>query len=75
MRIRWEEEFGEFASEHEWLGCLGKVIICKIDWGNALFFFPMDHGYIEYSKLSSAKRGAERLLDRFLEDAGLEVKG
>ena len=28
----------------------------------------------DYTKLSSAKRGAERMLDKFLKDAGLEVK-
>lgn len=28
-----------------------------------------------YKSLSSAKRGAERALKRFLKDAGLEVKG
>jgi hypothetical protein len=72
--IHWEEEFGEFASDHEWLGYLGKVIICKIDWDNDLLFYPTNDGEI-YTKLSSAKRGAERMLQRFLRDAGLEVIG
>jgi hypothetical protein len=73
-RIRWEEDFGEFASDHEWLGFLGKAHICTIGWNNDLYFFPLNHDYAEYTKLSSAKRGAERMLEKFLKDAGLEVK-
>ena len=73
-RIRWEEDFGEFASDHEWLGFLGKVHVCTIDWLNAIVFFPCNNHYGEYSKLSSAKRGAERMLEKFLRDAGLEAK-
>ena len=72
-RIRWANN-GECGSDNEWHGYLGKVHICTIDWSNAVFFYPVNHDYIEYSKLSSAKRGAERMLQRFLNDAGLEVR-
>ena len=72
-RLRWEEEFGEYASDHEWLGYLGKVHICTINSSFDLDFDPTRDGEI-YTKLSSAKRGAERMLDRFLKDAGLEEK-
>lgn len=71
--IRWEEDFGEFASDHEWLGYLGAAHICTIGWNNDLYFFPLNHDYVEYTSLSSAKRGAERMLAKFLKDAGLEV--
>lgn len=73
QRIRWEEEFGEFADEHEWLGYLGKVIICKIDWTDTLFFRPTEK-LESYNSRFSAKRGAERMLKRFLDEAGLEMK-
>lgn len=72
-RIRWRNN-GEYGSDKAWFGYLGKVRICSIGWDNDLFFFPMGHDYIEYTKPSSAKRGAERMLQRFLDDAGLEVK-
>jgi hypothetical protein len=71
--IRWEEDFGEYRDQHEWLGYLGKVIICQINSTHDLLFYPTNDGEI-YTKLSSAKRGAERMLERFLKDAGLEVK-
>ena len=72
-RIRWEEEFGCYPDEHEWLGYLGKVIICRINFQYDLEFYPTQDGEL-YPKLSSAKRDAERMLDKFLKDAGLEVK-
>ena len=68
--IRWEEEFGEYVNEHVWLGYLGKVIICEISFKHDLFFCPTDT-MDSYTKLSSAKRGAERMLKAFLRDAGL----
>ena len=71
--IRWEEEFGRYPDEHEWLGYIGKVIICRIDTNYEVDFYPTNNAE-GYSKLSSAKRGAERMLDKFLKDAGLEVK-
>ena len=71
--IRCEEEFGRYPDEHEWLGYLGKVIICTINNQHDLDFHPTRDGEI-YTKLSSAKRGAERMLERFLKDTGLEVK-
>ncbi len=74
-RIRWEGA----------LGYLGNILICDT---KQKAFFDYD-GYVSYeldfylwhdtaesyTRLSSAKRGAERLLDKFLRDAGLEVKG
>lgn len=71
--IRWEEDFGEYPDEHIWLGYLGKVQICEINYRSELLFHLTDNIQY-YTKLSSAKRGAERMLDRFLKDAGLEVK-
>lgn len=73
-RIRWKEDFGEYLDQHEWLGYLGKVIICVINFQNDLLFYPSNSDYGAYSSLSSAKRGAERMLGRFLRDSGLEVK-
>ena len=73
-RIRWEEDFGEYADEHMWLGYLGKAIICTINNQHDLDFHPTRDGEI-YTKLSSAKRGAERMLATFLRDAGLTVRG
>jgi len=72
-RIRWEEDFGEYADEHMWLGYLGKAIICVINSKHDMLFNLTGDGEI-YTKLSSAKRGAERMLRKFLKDAGLEVK-
>jgi len=72
--IRWDEDYSRYRDEHEWLGYLGSVIICKIDWDNHLLFYPTNDGEI-YTKLSSAKRGAERMLAKFLKDANLEVIG
>jgi hypothetical protein len=72
--IRWEEEYGEYRDQHEWLGYLGKVIICVINFQNDLLFYPSNSNFGSYSSLSSAKRGAERMLEKFLRDAGLEAK-
>jgi hypothetical protein len=72
--IRWEEDFGEYAYEHEWLGYLGKVIICVINSKHDMLFNLTGDGEI-YTKLSSAKRGAERMLERFLKDTNLTVRG
>lgn len=68
--IRWEEDPGEYPCQHEWLGYLGKRIICSIDRSNTLFV-PLTSECVTYSKLSHAKRGAETMVKRFLEDAGL----
>ena len=70
-RLRWEEDFGEYRDQHEWLGYLGKVIICTISRKYDLIFYPSNMDYGAYTKLSSAKRGAERMLQKFLDDAGL----
>lgn len=71
--IRWEEDFGEYADQHQWLGYLGTVIICDIGSNFGLMFNPTN--YVEsYTKLSSAKRGAERMLAKFLKDTGLVWK-
>lgn len=72
-RIRWEEDYGQYPDEREWLGYLGKVVICKIDYYWTLGFYPMNE-VIDYGSLKSAKRGAERMLQKFMDDAGLEVK-
>ncbi len=72
-RIRWEEDFGEYTDEHVWLGYLGKIVVCQINCDYDLDFHPTRDGEI-YSKLSSAKRGAERMLDKFLNDANLTIK-
>lgn len=72
-RIRWEEDFGAYPDEHEWLGYLGQIIICKVNYMFELEFRPT-YELEEYSSLRSAKRGAERMLGKFLRDAGLQVK-
>ena len=71
-RIRWKTDYEDDGSVL-WLGYLGKVIICKINSSYDLDFHPTRDGEI-YTKLSSAKRGAERMLQKFMDDAGLEVK-
>ena len=74
-RIRWVEDYNEDGSI-TWLGYLGSVIAAGIETSHThpemTFFFIGGTRY--YTKLSSAKRGAERMIDRFLRDAGLEVK-
>jgi len=70
--IRWEKDPGDYSG-HEWLGYLGKRIVCSIDITNTLFV-PLTSECVTYSKLSHAKRGAETMIKRFLEDAGLEVR-
>lgn len=72
-RIRWETEYGQFISEHEWRGYLGKVHVCTINLNYNLDFHLTQDGEL-CTKLSSAKRGAERMLQRFLDDARLEEK-
>lgn len=77
-RIRWEGQDGY------WDGYLGSIPICYIIQKATLaydghssykMFFHLQNGTTEYfTKLSSAKRGAERMLDKFLKDAGLEAK-
>lgn len=72
--IRWEEDFGENDDERWWVGYLGKVMTAsaeKIREEYEMTFF-FTGGCTYYTKLSSAKRGAERMLERFLEDAGLK---
>lgn len=72
-KIRWVEDFGEYADEHCWLGYLGKKLLFEINYRYDVMFY-LNISCSEYTKLSSAKRGAERMLDKFLKDAGLEVK-
>jgi len=72
--IRWEEDFGEYADERMWLGYLGKIVVCTIGTKNDLELY-LTGDMRRYTNLSSAKRGAERMLATFLRDAGLEVKG
>ena len=71
-RIRWEEDFGD-PGEYCWLGYLGRAEIAVIEVFNVCILNLLGHEK-EYSKLSSAKRGAERMLDKFLRESGLEVK-
>lgn len=75
--IRWEEGLGEYSYKQEKLGYLGRIITASItnlgEQTYAMTFF-FTGGCTYYSTLSSAKRGAERMLERFLRDAGLEVK-
>lgn len=70
--IRWEQD------EDAWLGYLNGAYIAKIisaayadENGYYLEFMGEEH---YYSALYNAKRGAERLLKKFLDDAGLIKK-
>ena len=76
-RLRWEEDYRD-----EWgvdyIGYLGKAAIANIslgiaddtEWYVLRFMDTIPKG--RYHSLSSAKRGAERMLDKFLRDAGLK---
>jgi len=75
--IRWEEDFeDEFG--RDLTGYLGKAEIAAIVGdrfcGEYYLTFVRDRNR-RYLSLSSAKRGAERMLAKFLKDANLEVIG
>ena len=73
-RIRWEEDWDDDGYKY-WLGYIGKFQIAKIEPSCSFFEVGcIGEDFKDYTKLSSAKRGAERMLDKFLKDAGLEVK-
>lgn len=70
-RIRWESQYDE--ADYWWDGYLGKARVATINVYSTLYLTFMGCE-IEYTKLSSAKRGAERMLQKFMDEAGLEVK-
>jgi len=75
--IRWEQD--EEDSRY-WYGRVGNrtaFLLVKIDLYEYELTFHFDAYEVSYYHSpypSSAKRGAKRLLKRFLKDAGLEVK-
>ncbi len=77
--IRWEQDKDELDENCSiWHGWVRRVrfydllyIPWKEKWG--LCDLCATNRLREYARFYSAKRGAERLLKRFLKDAGLEV--
>ena len=75
--IRWEEDFeDEFG--RDLTGYLGKAEIASIvgdRFGGEYYLSFVRDRNRRYLSLKSAKRGAERMLAKFLKDANLTVRG
>mgnify|MGYP001282476883 CR=1 FL=1 len=66
--IRWKQDEEDHCY---WYGYVGKVLLFHIMRLKGYWYTSLMGNEYEYTSLKSAKRGAERMLKRFLKDAGL----